>query len=202
MDATVSNATTTRLLESLHDSGNEAAWSELDSRYRPIIFGVARRIGLGEEDAADVAQQTLIEFFRDYRSGKYDRERGRLRMWIAGIARHRSLDLLRSEVRRRGFRGESGYLQLPAEKQLSELWNGEREQLILRRAMDELRENSGTTENTLQVFERVALEGLPPDRVARERQLSVDEVYRIKHRITRRLREITARLRALYQEEE
>src|SRR5262249_475580 len=87
--------TTTLLLESLKDPGNQSVWREFDGRYRSIIIGFARNLGLNEEDAHEVAQQTLTEFVRDFSNGKYKRDRGRLRSWIIGIAQHRIADLCR-----------------------------------------------------------------------------------------------------------
>ena len=77
--------TTTVLLEGLHDASNDAVWGEFDRRYRPVVFGFARRLGLDDADAADVAQETLTRFLEEYRRGVYDRERGRLRSWLVTL---------------------------------------------------------------------------------------------------------------------
>jgi RNA polymerase sigma factor (sigma-70 family) len=190
--------TTTRLLDALHDLEDEDAWRTFDERYRPIIFGVARRMGLSEADAADVAQQTIVRFLRSYSQGDYDRDRGRLRSWIVGIARHCSLDALRKRARGAGLRGESGFLDVPAPEHLEALWEAERDRVILDRAMDRLRSTSSLTERTRQAFDMVALKGMPAGDVAIELGLTVDEVYRIKHRVTKRLRNITDHLRSLH----
>ena len=68
--------TSSTLLESLKDAGNDALWRQFDARYRPIVTAVVRRMGLSDEDAAEVAQQTLAEFAQAYRVGKYERGRG------------------------------------------------------------------------------------------------------------------------------
>ena len=79
--------TTTQLLNDLRDTANRQAWGLFDERYRPIIHAVAIRLGLRPEDAADVAQQTIADFIKDYQRGQYDRGKGRLRDWLKGIAR-------------------------------------------------------------------------------------------------------------------
>jgi hypothetical protein len=38
--------TTTEMLAALHDARNEPAWEAFDARYRPIIVGFARNLGL------------------------------------------------------------------------------------------------------------------------------------------------------------
>jgi RNA polymerase sigma-70 factor, ECF subfamily len=100
--------TTSTLLRGLLASRDDRAWCEVDERYRPIVLRLAERCGLDADDAADVAQETLTQFFEDYRAGKYDRQRGRLRAWLTGIARHRIADARRRRGARGEERGDSG----------------------------------------------------------------------------------------------
>ena len=93
--------TTTHLLEGLFDPAADSVWQEFDRRYRPIIVGLARKMGLADEDAADVAQETLVRFIKAYRAGQYHREKGRLRSWIIGIAIYRIADARRARAARR-----------------------------------------------------------------------------------------------------
>src|SRR5690348_2881849 len=108
--------TTTQLLDSLSDESNREVWAGFDTRYRPILEGVARRLGLPPEDAADVAQETLARFARDYRLGKYERGKGRLRTWILSIARARSIDLLRAKSRSNAQQGGTELSEEPSEE--------------------------------------------------------------------------------------
>ena len=190
--------TTSALLDALRSPDNHEVWWEFDRRYRPIVERFGMRLGLAAEDAADVAQQTLVEFSRDYAAGRYERERGRLRAWIIGIARHRALDLLRSRAKRRRQRGSSALVGLP-EPELEHIWDEEREQAIFDRALQELWEHSRAAPRTLAVFKHVAIQGESPAEVARRFELSVDEVYRVKNRMTGRLRELVERLREEYE---
>ncbi len=79
--------TTTALLDDLLDSANEGAWVGFDARYRPVLIGFARQLGLRADDAADIAQEALTKFVRAYQQGQYRRERGRLSSWLITIAR-------------------------------------------------------------------------------------------------------------------
>ena len=65
--------TTTAMLAALHDPAATAAWEAFDARYRPILHGFARNLGLSDEEAADVAQETIARFVEQYREGRYDR---------------------------------------------------------------------------------------------------------------------------------
>src|SRR5207248_1631903 len=142
--------TTTVMLERLLDPADEAIWHEFDTHFRPVIESVARRVGLDAADAADVAQETLAQFVRDYRAGKYDRQRGRLRAWITGIAQHRILDLQRRRATRREQRGSSAIVELPDQDCLAEYWETECRQQILCHAMQELGRTSKVSPRTIE----------------------------------------------------
>jgi len=202
MPASFHTTTTTQLLDALLDPADQLVWAEFDARYRPIIHALACRLGLHAEDAADVAQTTLSQFVRDYRSGRYERERGRLKSWILGIARHRITDALRQRARQGHQRGESAIAELPGDEKITQIWERERSATILDRAMSILRASTKSDDRTIRAFELVALMGVPADAVASDCQISVAEVYRIKHRITRRLRDLTAELSRAYLEGE
>jgi len=190
--------TSTALLESLLESRNEPAWSELDRRYRPLVFALARRLRLEEADAADAAQETMLRVLEDYRRGRYDRERGSLGAWVLAIARQRIADLRRERFRRRDLRGESAIASLPGEDELSELWNVECRRVLLERATLRL-QHSGLKERTVRAFELVAREGQDAREAAVALDMTRDEVYVAKHRVLSKLREISNELRELWE---
>lgn len=189
--------TTTYLLHGLMEPGNDAVWREFDLRYRPIILGFARRSGLSETDAEEVTQDTMTRFLEEYRSGKYDRGRGRLRSWMIGILRYRIADLRRARARRQEVRGESALINLPDE-QLEEVWASERRLVILRQAIQELRETTRTSEKTITAFERYVLRQQAAGAVAEELGMTVADVYMAKNRVAERLHDIIKRLEDLF----
>jgi RNA polymerase sigma-70 factor (ECF subfamily) len=191
--------TTTALLEGLADPADEETWRAFDARFRPMLNGFARRLGLAPEDAADAAQETLTRFVRAYRAGKYDRNRGRLRAWIIGIARHCIIDLKQSRAARAKERGLSAVAELPDDTTLTELWDTECEQEILRQGLDELRRETKTDARTLRAFEMVAFDGRRPAEVAQELAITTNDVYLAKHRCLKRLRAIINQLDELYE---
>ncbi len=52
----------------------------------------------------------------------------------------------------------------------------------------------------MHAFELFALRGLPATEVSRQCEMEVAEVYRIKNRLTRRLREIVGELTEAFEE--
>lgn len=198
--------TTTQLMEELLDPTNAEAWGRFDARYRPVLVGFALRLGLSAEDATELAQRTMAEFFEVYRSGRYDRGKGRLSSWLIGIARNTASTMRRPRGAGRRIGGDTVAGEMPAPlpdgPHLTRIWEREREQAILNDAMAVLRTSTKTEPNTLRAFELFAVRGMSAEAVAAECGLSVDAVYVVKNRLTKRLREIVRDLTSAYDEGE
>ena len=190
--------TTTTMLEGLHDPENAELWEAFDRRYRPILVGFARNLGVGEVDAADIAQETLSRFVLEYREGKYDRTRGRLGAWLVGIARYRILDLRRKLSGRRQIIDDDAVAALDDERHLTQVWENERKQAVLREAMQELRTTSRTDPRTIEMFELLMVHGLTTQAVAEQMEVTDHDVYLAKSRVAQRLRTIVERIEAEY----
>jgi DNA-directed RNA polymerase specialized sigma24 family protein len=68
--------------------------------------------------------------------------------------------------------------------------------------MAELRSSSGVDERTINAFELVALRGVPATEVANQCQMTVDQVYVAKSRVTKKLRELVETLTKAFEEDE
>lgn len=190
--------TTTRLLDALHDRSNEPVWEYIDRRFRPVIAGLARRLGLSDTDAEEVAQQTLSEFVRVYREGRYSREKGRLSSWILGIAHNTCRHALRARADADEVLDENDINP----EALREIWLEERDWVILSRALDMLRSDSSFSRRTIDAFELVGLRAVPARQVAILCDMSTDEVYVAKARVSRRLRTLVAELTHAFEEDQ
>ena len=199
-DSISATRTTTKLLDALHDLQNEPAWAHLDARYRRVIAGLARRLGLNEADADEVAQQTLAEFVRAYREKRYDRSKGRLSSWILGIAHHTSLRIMRNQ-RRDGPAATGPLSEIADERTLRSIWTDERDRAILARAIGLIRDEADVDDRTLNAFELVALRGVPAAEAAAQSGMSVDQVYVAKSRVTKRLRTLVGELTSAFEED-
>ncbi|MEM7203156.1 MAG: sigma-70 family RNA polymerase sigma factor [Planctomycetota bacterium] len=186
--------TSTLLLEGLAAAGDQTSWADFDSRYRPIVLAVLRRMGLEPNTANDVAQDTMLHFLRDFRAGKYDRTKGRLRSWLCAIARNRVHDHRKARQRADGWRGDSAFDELPSLDRMEDHWDQEARQAILRQALDMLRQRTDAKPETVRAFERYALEGEAPSAVAADLGLTVNAVYLAKHHCLRHLRSLTEEL--------
>jgi RNA polymerase sigma-70 factor (ECF subfamily) len=186
--------TTTLLLEGLANPGNREVWREFDGRYRPVLEAFARRMGLPDGDADEIAQEVLARFVERYRAGEYDRARGRLRSWIFGIARTRVADWKRARARRREQRGTSGVERLEDAVDPEAAFDAEWRSALLRAAIGTLRAGTRTEPQSIRVLEMLILEQRPAPEVARALRMTPNAVYQARHRTLQGLREIVAQL--------
>ena len=91
-------------------AGDRFALAEVFDGLAPAVFRGALRV-LGDDAAAqDVVQDVFVELWR--RPGRYDPAPGTLRTYLIVLARHRAVDLVRSEFRR-AARQERSYRLAP-----------------------------------------------------------------------------------------
>jgi RNA polymerase sigma-70 factor (ECF subfamily) len=195
----LTRTTTSFLLLAISDPGNQEGWPEFDSRYRPILEAFARRLGLGEADAADAAQEALARFVAAFREGKFDRNRGSVRSWITGIARNCIREIHDRRTRRREERGLSAVNELPADESLTRIWDEECRRSLVQHAIAELKEETRTDPRTIRAFELLALEGRTPAEVSELTGMTRNDVYLAKHRCLSRLRHILEQLQEAYE---
>jgi RNA polymerase sigma-70 factor (ECF subfamily) len=186
--------TSTLLLEGLADPRNRAIWDEFDGRYRPVLAAFARRMGLSENDADEIAQEVLARFVERFRAGEYVRDRGRLRSWIFGIARTRIADSKRARARRRVERGTSALFSVKDETDPEAAFADEWRRALLRQAFAELRAKSRHEPKSLRALELLVLEQRPTKEVAQELGMTANALYVARHRALQSLRTTLARL--------
>ena len=86
------------LLAARLTAGDDLALGEIFDHLAPAVYGAALRV-LGNEAAAqDVVQDVFVELWS--RPGQYDPAIGTLHAYLVVLARHRAVDLVRSELRR------------------------------------------------------------------------------------------------------
>jgi len=86
------------LLAARLTAGDDHALGEVFDHFAPAVLGTALRV-LGDEAAAqDVVQDVFVELWS--RPGRYDPAVGTLHAYLVVLARHRAVDLVRSELRR------------------------------------------------------------------------------------------------------
>ena len=169
----------------------EVAWQEFHQRYATVIAGFARQLGLSVADIEDVVQDVMLGFYATAPTFVYDPARGRFRGYLKACTFH-------AAQRRRGRNAR--FKGLPLEQidleslEVEQVWNDVWEQELLRRAVETLRGEIGTT-RTFQAFDLYVIQDVSPQEVSRRLGLHIDNVYRSKESVTQLLREKLKELR-------
>ncbi len=183
--------TTSLILEKLQHNDAET-WKLFLERFRQPIVIFANNLGLSFEEAEDAAQETLTAFLTAYRNGKYDRSQGRLGSWLFGIA-HRTVLSRRRKVAHDRNRQPAGqrtafWDALPAEEIIRQSWDETWQRTIFEQCIRQVKIE--LEPNTVHAFEMYVLNDRPVDEVAAELGMTRNAVYKAKHRVLTRMREL------------
>lgn len=172
----------TSLLESLLDPADAEGLSRFTARYRPVLLGFGRRVGVGEE--ADLrADQTLARFLEEHRNAPTDEREGDLRDRLFAAA---------MEVIAGG--SLAALAPLSSSEDLRVIWDAEWRRAIVRHALEELYRDPDSDSRVLQAFELHCLERRPANEVAAELGMSRTAVFSAKQRLMEHLRTRVAQL--------
>lgn len=180
------------LLVRIRDPLDAAAWERFVALYRPAVYRLARRSGLQDADAEDLAQQVLANVARAIGNWRKDAERRNFRSWLMKIARNAILNEL-NRGRRDAARGGTSVLERLHSCQadhgeLEKLVEDEHRRMIFRWVAAEVEPEFKP--DTWLAFWMTAINGLPVERAAEELGKSPGAVYAGRSRIVRRLREV------------
>lgn len=190
MGATADNAhpTQTRLLAAVCDGSNQQAWADFHRIYAPLIAHYLHRRGLTPADIEDATQEILMIAYNGLRERVYERERGRFRAWLYGVARRKAMEAVRN--RRRPSRTQapdddphldllSGAETPPGEAD-REVWEQEWRYALLAEALRAVR--TRLNPKVYAAFVGFGIQQRPAEEVAGELGVSVSTVYVYKSR--------------------
>ena len=183
------NNETTRssVLKAVADTGNESAWARFFDLYAGFVFSIARSKGLKDEEADDIVQVVFTDLVRMMPTFKYDRAKGKFRSYLIGLVHWRVKDKLRLVQRdneqMKAYLDEVANLP-PADKDFAEReWQTAAVEEALRRIKPDVRPEH------YAAFVASAVEGQDTETVVRLYNLSRDNLYQIRKRLTAKLQE-------------
>ncbi|MCA9050743.1 MAG: RNA polymerase subunit sigma [Planctomycetaceae bacterium] len=86
--------TRTSLILRIRDRHDDEAWRDFVSVYLPVILRLAKRKGLQDADAQDVAQQVLLSVSQALERRPHDPKQARFRTWLGRVAENATLNAL------------------------------------------------------------------------------------------------------------
>lgn len=184
------------LLAQVRSHDNREAWEQFASIYRPVIYRLARRRGLQDADAQDLAQRVLMAVASAIGRWEKTDKSVRFRHWLRRIARNAVVNALSRGPRDPAAGGTSMQVLLMehpnADLQADSWIDWEyRRELYLRAAQLVRRDVAPAT---WRAFEMTVIENCEIEKTAVELDKSVGVIYAARSRVMRRLREAVREL--------
>jgi RNA polymerase sigma-70 factor (ECF subfamily) len=177
------------LLSRLKDWGDNASWHDFFNTYWRLVYGVALKAGLSDQEAQEVVQETVITVARRIPEFKYDPSVCSFKTWLLNLTRWRIVDQLRKRKSegRRAPAAETTHTTVieriadPAGVDLEAVWDAEWEQYLLDNAIARIKRK--VSPEQYQMFDLAVFRRWPVKKVARELGVSLGTVYLARHRV-------------------
>ena len=190
------------LLQRLRSWQDQTSWREFFNVYWRLLYGVARKAGLSDDEAQEVVQETLISVAKHIPTFRYDPALGSFKAWLLNMTRWRVIAQFRKRqplaelhhpAAASGTRtGATDSLPDPNSETVGAVWDAEWEANLLAAAMDNVKRRLDPQK--YQIFDFYVNKEWPPEKVAERFGVSTGQVYQIKHRITEVLKDEVRRL--------
>jgi RNA polymerase sigma-70 factor (ECF subfamily) len=193
------------LLTRLKRWDDRESWQDFFDTYWKLIYTVAKRAGLEEEDAQDVVQDTVISVARQMPNFKYDPAIGSFKNWLSLITRRRITDHLRKQYRRFKPADPSPQRKTasttlleripdPSAESLDAVWEEEWEKQLFAAAVQKAKRE--IEPKHFQIFDCYVLKEWPVKDIVRTFAVSANQVYLIKHRVAELIAKEVRKLKA------
>lgn len=180
------------LIMRLGDWKDQRSWDEFYRTYWRLIYSVALKAGLREDEAWDVVQETVLTIAKQSLRNAYDPERGSFKMWLWNVTRWRINDQFRQRGKApqqpNAAEDTSPTTREPVENvpdtssnNFSQIWEREWQQNVMKAALERVKMR--VSPRQFQIFECNVLQGMNATDVRRLLGVSMTQVYLAKHRV-------------------
>ncbi len=168
------------LIARLTNWDDQLKWQEFFETYWKLIYTVASRAGLREDEAQEVVQETCINVAKNI--SRYDAKLGSFKAWLMTMTRWRINDQLRKRLRERLTPTTSGIEEFAdPEHKMEATWEEEWQHNLLDAAIAQLKRKVDAKQ--FQIFDCVAIKGWTAMETAKRLGVNIAQVYLIKHRL-------------------
>jgi RNA polymerase sigma-70 factor (ECF subfamily) len=175
------------LIARLNDWGDRRRWQEFFETYWHLIYSVAMRAGLRDDEAQEVVQETCIGVAKNV--ARYDPKCGSFKGWLLQTARWRIADQFRKRDDRRVTRRDDDTRMTDTLDRLPDsgkgaftsLWEEEWQRHVLDAALSRLKRKVDAEH--YQIFDCAALKGWSAAKTSKELGINIAQVYLVKHRL-------------------
>jgi len=184
------------LLSRLKDRDDHESWQDFFNTYWKLVYGVAVKAGLTDQEAQEVVQETVITVARRIPEFRYDPDVCSFKTWLLNLTRWRIVDQLRKRKPDGAFKRRKAETLArtstidrvadPGGMDLERVWDEEWEHYIYEAAIERVKKQ--VSPEQFQIFALRVFKEWPVMKIARELEVSVGQVYLAKHRISALIR--------------
>ena len=186
--------TSTTLLREISTDADNARWPEFVARYRPMMLAYLKA-HFPDVDADDMVQETLAALSKALPHYRYaPDETGRFRNYLTGILRKKALKWHEKEKRLCALKASLRENMVSAVQTTSESEEAAWRTSLLEIATHQLLSDERIPGKSKQIFQRLAVDGIAPEKVAAAYGTSRNNIDKTKSRMIARLRGIVRAL--------
>jgi RNA polymerase sigma-70 factor (ECF subfamily) len=198
-------ATRSSLVRRLHNWDDHGSWQEFFDTYWKLIYTVAIKAGLSEQEARDVVQETLVAVAKQMRAGGYDRTKSSFKHWLCLITRRRIIDHFRKRTDPKlhpmpqssdeTTRTDTiARVPDPDSLEPDAVWEGEWQKNLFDAAIERVKQKVAPKQ--FQIFDLSVLRGMPVSEVKAILKLNAAQVYLARYRVGALIKQEVKRLEA------
>jgi len=177
------------LLGRLKRWDDHASWQDFFNTYWKLIYGVALKAGLTDQEAQEVVQETVITVARRIPEFKYDPQVCAFKTWLLNLTRWRITDQLRKRrhdglVHRSDGSARTATIDRvpdPAGINIAAAWSEEWDRYLLEAALERVKRR--VTPEQYQIFDCAIFKEWPVRKIVRHLGVNAGQVYLTKHRV-------------------
>ena len=187
-----SHPTRPSLLHRLKDWDDQESWKEFFNTYWKLIYGVAVKAGLSDDEAQEVVQETVIRVAKKMGEFKADPAFGSFKSWLLHLTRWRIADQLgkrhlQSQPGQRASQDTSRTStveRIPdaSALNLDAVWDEEWSKNIVDAALEKIKRRVSSKQ--YQIFYLHVIKELPAREVTKALGVNLGQVYLARHRVS------------------
>jgi RNA polymerase sigma factor (sigma-70 family) len=190
------------LIARLDNWEDQRTWDEFYQTYWRLIYSVAVKAGLRQDEAFDCVQETILSIAKQSKKNLYDPEQGSFKTWLMNMTRWRINDQFRKRKKDTAMiAGEwdndrktavIDRVEDPNGDVLSRLWNVEWKKNVADAALSRVK--AQVSPKQYQIFDCYVIKQWDAKRVQDQLNVSMAQVYLAKHRVGAVLKRELAKL--------
>lgn len=179
------------LIARLENWEDQRTWDEFYRTYWKLIYSVAIKSGLREDEAWDVVQETILSIAKQSKKNMYNPEQGSFKLWLWNITKWRINDQFRKRKKDTAmlysnnseFDQENPIDKIADERSSSfdQIWESEWQHNLLYAALERVK--TKVSPKQYQIFDYYVLREWDANKVKQQLGVTIAQVYLAKHRV-------------------